>query len=155
MRIARWTVAAATAALFAAAPATALAAPAEGASAVAPTITATTVAWDAAYGTEASASGTRWAEQKPSGFGADLVLTGTLTTTGTGCYAVWTQFTNDFSAGPTKKQAEVCGAGTVAVNARQSYSLTTTGSIAICKAGTTYPSDCGEWKSITHWPIGG
>ncbi|MGW1176458.1 hypothetical protein ACWD4P_22420 [Kitasatospora sp. NPDC002543] len=154
MRTARWTAAAATAALFAAVPATAtaVAAPAEAASA-APTTAATTVAWSASYGTAASASGTRWTETSSGGFGTDLVLTGTLTNTGTGCYAVWTRYTFDFTPGPTTKQAEICGAGSVAVNARQYYKYTTTGSIAVCKGGTTSPTDCGTWQSITHWPI--
>ncbi|WP_328394163.1 hypothetical protein OHS70_05305 [Streptomyces sp. NBC_00390] len=105
-----------------------------------------TVAWSAGH-QSATAAGERWIEQPRY-----LVISGKLSNTGTGCYAVWTRFYNDFVPGPLRKQAEVCGPGTVDVTARQAYQLTTTGQLTVCK-GTEDTKDCGPWQNITSWPV--
>ncbi|MFC9752183.1 hypothetical protein [Streptomyces sp. NPDC056921] len=112
---------------------------------------ARTVAWAAAYGT-ASAGGERWTEPGGTGFSTDLVVLGKLSNTGEGCYSLWTRFTFDLAPGLVRKQAEVCGPGTVDVDLRQRYQLTTTGSLTVCR-GTENAEDCAPWQSITSWPI--
>lgn len=107
---------------------------------------AATVPWSASHDT-ASAAGERWLES------GTLVLDGTLTNTGTGCYSVWTRFAHDFVVLPSTKQAEICGAGSVGFTVRKSYTYTTTGTVRVCR-GTTGTTDCGQAVSITHWPIG-
>ncbi|MGV9556335.1 hypothetical protein [Streptomyces sp. NPDC003401] len=107
---------------------------------------AATVPWSASHGT-ASAAGERWVES------GRLVLDGTLTNTGTGCYSVWTRFVHDFVVLPAAKQAEICGTGSVHFTAGKSYTYTTTGTVRVCR-GTTDTTDCGQAVSITHWPIG-
>ncbi|ORT59398.1 hypothetical protein [Streptomyces sp. CB03238] len=107
---------------------------------------ARTVAWSAGHG-GATAAGDRWIEQS-----GNLVLSGTLSHTGEGCYSVWTRFVNDFAPGPLTKLAEVCGPGTVAITARHAYRLTTTGRLAVCR-GTENVQDCGPWHTITSWPV--
>ncbi|MER6614567.1 hypothetical protein [Streptomyces xantholiticus] len=107
---------------------------------------ARTVAWSAGH-ESAGAAGERWMEQP-----GDLVISGKLSNTGEGCYAVWTRFVNDFAPGPLRKQAEVCGAGTVDVHVRQAYRPTTTGRLTVCK-GTEDVKDCGPWQNITSWPV--
>lgn len=107
---------------------------------------ARSVAWSAGHET-ATATGERWIEQPRS-----LVISGRLSNTGAGCYSVWTRFINDFAPGPLRKQAEVCGPGTVDVKARQAYQLTTTGQLTVCK-GTENAKDCGPWQNITSWPV--
>lgn len=129
-------------ALYGAGPATASA----GAGTVVPAGAAATVPWSASHDT-ASAAGERWLES------GTLVLDGTLTNTGTGCYSVWTRFAHDFVVLAPVKQAEICGAGSVGFTARKSYTYTTTGTVRVCR-GTTGTTDCGQAVSITHWPIG-
>ncbi len=108
------------------------------------------VEWSTEFET-ATAAGLRWIE--PSGsFSDDLVLDGTLSNTGDGCYAVWTMFIDDFAGSPASKQAEICGPGSVAVDVREDYDVTTTGYLWICK-GTAATSDCAPWETITWWPI--
>lgn len=121
----------------------ALAAPATAADGGKP---ARTVAWSAGH-ESATAAGERWIE--PPG---NLVISGKLSHTGEGCYSVWTRFVNDLAPGPLRKQAEVCGSGTVDVKVRQAYRLTTTGRLAVCK-GTEDVRDCGPWQNITSWPV--
>lgn len=147
MRLRNWTVAAAAAAGLVTALSTPVAAdePARADKA------ARTVPWSASLGT-ASASGERWTESKRPAALPDLVLSGTLTNTGEGCYSVWTKFRFDFVQGPVRKHAEVCGPGTADVDVRQVYNYTTTGELAVCR-GTEDTSDCGDWESITWWPI--
>ncbi|MFM9631791.1 MULTISPECIES: hypothetical protein [Streptomyces] len=107
---------------------------------------AATVPWSASHGT-ASAAGDRWVES------GKLVLDGTLTNTGTGCYSVWTRFVHDWVVMPYTKHAEICGAGSVDFTATKSYTYTVTGTLRVCR-GTTDTTDCGQGVSITHWPIG-
>ncbi|MEU1056168.1 hypothetical protein [Streptomyces sp. NPDC005876] len=116
-----------------------------------PARAAAPVPWSVSLGT-AGAAGERWTE--PSAYPGlpDLVISGTLTNTGTGCYAVWTRFYRDFSVGPVTKQAEICGPGSAAVAARQSYGFTTTGYVTVCR-GTANTADCAPWANITWWPI--
>ncbi|MGW1882767.1 hypothetical protein [Streptomyces sp. NPDC001970] len=106
---------------------------------------ARTVAWSAGHET-ATATGERWIEQP-----RDLVISGKLSNTGEGCYSVWTRFVNDLAPGPLRKQAEVCGPGTVDVTARQAHRLTSSGRLTVCK-GTENMRDCGPWQNITSWP---
>ncbi|MFG3260618.1 MULTISPECIES: hypothetical protein [Streptomyces] len=110
------------------------------------TAAAATVPWSASHGT-ASAAGDRWVES------GKLVLDGTLTNTGTGCYSVWTRFVHDWVVMPYTKHAEICGAGSVDFTATKSYTYTVTGTLRVCR-GTTDTTDCGQGVSITHWPIG-
>ncbi|MEU9559357.1 hypothetical protein [Streptomyces fumanus] len=117
----------------------------------APARAAATVPWSVSLDT-ASAAGERWTEPTQYPSSPDLVVSGTLTNTGTGCYAVWTRFFRDFSAGPVTKRAELCGPGTAAVAARQRYDYLTTGYVTVCR-GTADTSDCAPWTNITWWPI--
>lgn len=110
------------------------------------TTAAATVPWSASHAT-ASAAGDRWLAS------GKLVLDGTLTNTGTGCYSVWTRFAHDFVVLPYTKHAEICGAGSVDFTATKSYTYTVTGTLRVCR-GTTDTTDCGPGVSITHWPIG-
>ncbi|MET9501483.1 hypothetical protein ABZY42_07040 [Streptomyces sp. NPDC006622] len=110
------------------------------------TTAAATVPWSASHGT-ASAAGERWLAN------GKLVLDGTLTNTGTGCYSVWTRFAHDFVVLPYTKHAEICGAGSVSFTADKSYTYTVTGTLRVCR-GTTDTTDCGQAVSITYWPIG-
>ncbi|MFD5267389.1 hypothetical protein [Streptomyces sp. NPDC058335] len=110
------------------------------------TTAAATVPWSASHGT-ASAAGDRWLAS------GKLVLDGTLTNTGTGCYSVWTRFVHDFVVLPYTKHAEICGAGSVDFTATKSYTYTVTGTLRVCR-GTTDTTDCGQGVGITHWPIG-
>ena len=107
---------------------------------------AATVPWSASHAT-ASAAGDRWLAS------GRLVLDGTLTNTGTGCYSVWTRFAHDFVVLPYTKHAEICGAGSVDFTATKSYTYTVTGTLRVCR-GTTDTTDCGQSVGITHWPIG-
>ncbi|USQ82817.1 hypothetical protein NFX46_02925 [Streptomyces phaeoluteigriseus] len=116
------------------------------ASTPAATTAAATVPWSASHAT-ASAAGDRWLAS------GKLVLDGTLTNTGTGCYSVWTRFAHDFVVLPYTKHAEICGAGSVDFTATKSYTYTVTGTLRVCR-GTTDTADCGPGVSITHWPIG-
>lgn len=113
---------------------------------------AAAVEWSAGLET-ATAAGERWLEPTDDVISSDLVLEGTLTNTGSGCYAVWTRFVFDFMPGPVRKQAEICGPGTAEVNVRQVYWVTTTGGLTVCK-GTENTEECAPWESITHWPGG-
>ncbi|MEU9666673.1 hypothetical protein AB0J81_06480 [Streptomyces bobili] len=136
---------AATAALTLSAAAPVSASTAAGATA-AGTAAAATVPWSASHDT-ASAAGDRWLAN------GKLVLDGTLTNTGTGCYSVWTRFVHDWVVMPYTKHAEICGAGSVDFTATKSYTYTVTGTLRVCR-GTTDTTDCGQGVSITHWPIG-
>ncbi|MFF8195069.1 hypothetical protein ACF05L_30355 [Streptomyces bobili] len=107
---------------------------------------AATVPWSASHST-ASAAGDRWLAN------GKLVLDGTLTNTGTGCYSVWTRFVHDWVVMPYTKHAEICGAGSVDFTATKSYTYTVTGTLRVCR-GTTDTTDCGQSVGITHWPIG-
>lgn len=110
--------------------------------------------WSAHHGT-ATASGTRWTERGDNGtlFPA-LVVRGELQNTGTGCYSVWVQWTHDLAPAPPHKQATRCGPGAAPVAYRlPSYSLTTTGSLFVCK-GDKNTTDCGPHESLTSWPSG-
>lgn len=113
---------------------------------------ANTVSWSAGYGT-AHADGQRWLQKTGSPLSSNLVVNGKLTNSGDGCYSLWTQFALDLTPLPAFKQAQLCGSGTVDVHLSQSYQLTTTGTIFICK-GTERPTDCGAREYITSWPIG-
>jgi hypothetical protein len=112
---------------------------------------ARTVEWSVGL-ESATAAGERWTEPRSTGFSSDLVLSGTLSNTGQGCYSVWTKFTFDFISGPIRKHAEICGPGNVEVNVRQAYQLTTTGSLTVCK-GISDTKECAPWENITWWPI--
>lgn len=112
---------------------------------------ARTVEWSTEFET-AAAAGQRWTEPGSSGLTRDLVLSGTLSSTGDNCYSLWTRFVFDLAPGPTRKQAQICGPGTVDVDARQAYRPTTTGSLTICK-GTENTKECAPWENITWWPI--
>ncbi|MFH9403830.1 hypothetical protein ACH4JS_29340 [Streptomyces sp. NPDC017638] len=108
------------------------------------------VPWSTTYGT-ANASGTRWTE--PSGTSTALVVKGELRNTGTACYSVWVQWTNDFISYPYQKSTTQCGAGVTPVDIRLSpYKLTTNGHLKVCK-GTADTSACGSEISLTTWPI--
>ncbi|MFD7258469.1 hypothetical protein [Streptomyces sp. NPDC059874] len=116
-----------------------------------PSSAADGVAWTAGHGT-AEAWGTRWTERGTDGFlSVKLVLKGELKNTGKDCYSVWSQFTYDFAPGPARKHATQCGPGTTPVDFSSTYLPTTTGSVFICKGETL--KDCGERRSITHWPV--
>ena len=52
------------------------------------------VEWSSEFET-AIAAGQRWTEPGSSGLTRDLVLSGTLSTTGDGCYSPWTRFVFD------------------------------------------------------------
>jgi hypothetical protein len=143
MRTRVWT----TPAVAAASLVLALAAPASASEAA----SASTVEWSSEFET-AAAAGQRWTEPGSSTITRDLVLSGTLSNTGDNCYSVWTRFMFDFVPGPTRKQAQICGPGTVDVTTRQAYQPTTTGYLTVCK-GTENTSQCAPWESITWWPI--
>lgn len=101
------------------------------------------VSWSAGYET-AAAVGERWTQ--PRGVLLDdLVVNGSLTNGGMGCHSVWTRFTFDLAPAVPRKQAEVCGAGSVAVAVRQSYQISTTGSIAVCR-GRASVANCAPWQ---------
>ncbi|SFL33866.1 hypothetical protein [Streptomyces pini] len=108
------------------------------------------VGWSVQHGT-AAATGERWTEPSGGWPSSTLVIEGELTNTGAGCYSVWTRFVYDLAPGPVRKHAEICGPGSVEVDVRQSYWITTTGSITVCR-GTEDTSDCGTWRSVTTWP---
>ncbi|MFJ3932646.1 hypothetical protein [Streptomyces sp. NPDC090029] len=109
------------------------------------------VEWSTEFET-ASASGQRWTEPTNNGVTRDLIVNGTLANTGDACYALWTQFVYDLAPGPMRKQAEICGPGSVPVDVRQPYMSTTTGYVMICK-GTASTDECSPRESITWWPI--
>lgn len=81
---------------------------------------ARTVEWSTDFET-AAAAGQRWTEPGSSGLTRDLVLSGTLSSTGDNCCSLWTRFVSDLAPGPTRKQAQICGPGTVDVDARQAH----------------------------------
>ncbi|MFF7726676.1 hypothetical protein [Streptomyces sp. NPDC008001] len=111
------------------------------------------VPWSTHHGT-ATASGTRRTERDGSALFPALVVRGELKNTGTGCYSVWVQWTYDFAGMPPRKHVTQCGPATKPVDYRlPSYSLTTTGSIFVCK-GDKDTSDCGPRESLTSWPVG-
>jgi hypothetical protein len=107
------------------------------------------VPWSAPYAT-ASASGERWTER--TGPTPTLVIKGKLSNSAEGCYSLWTKFNADLVPGVPRKQAELCGPGSVPVEVRRSYSFTTTGSLTVCK-GTQNTQQCGPWQSVTSWPV--
>ncbi|MFF8917390.1 hypothetical protein ACF08M_29805 [Streptomyces sp. NPDC015032] len=109
------------------------------------------VAWSVGHQT-AAASGERWTEPSSTGLNVDLVISGKLSSTGEGCYSLWTRFLFDLGPGKVLKQAEICGSGTVDIDVRQAYRATTTGSVTVCK-GTVDTTDCASWENITWWPI--
>ncbi|MEU7279172.1 hypothetical protein AB0A69_10395 [Streptomyces sp. NPDC045431] len=113
--------------------------------AVAAPAAATTPAWSVTHET-AHAEGARRITSGPSS-PFQLTLTGTLTNTGAGCYAVWTQFQYDLVPGPPFKAAALCGPGTAEINVVRSIMPTTTGTIFICK-GMESPVDCGPRKYV-------
>ncbi|MBW5486039.1 hypothetical protein [Streptomyces bambusae] len=115
-----------------------------------PSSAATEVPWSASHGT-ASASGTRWTERPAGSTSTVLVVKGELRNTGSGCYAVWSQFTFDFMPRPARKHASLCGPGAVPVEFSTAYSALTTGSVFICKGDTL--QDCGERRTLTSWPV--
>jgi hypothetical protein len=110
-----------------------------------------TVEWAAGHQT-AAAEGERWTEPGSTPLAGNLVLSGTLSNTSDNCYSLWTRFVFDLAPGPTRKQAEICGPGTVDVNVRHAYQLTTTGYVTVC-TGTENTNDCAPWENITWWPI--
>ncbi|MEU9604075.1 hypothetical protein [Streptomyces sp. NPDC048057] len=118
------------------------------------TSTPTTVPWAVSHGSEATASGDRWIERGSTPRSGDLVLKGTLTNTGSGCYSVWTQYIWDRVVKPPTKYTEICGPGTVNVDIREALPAFPiySGSVKVCK-GTAYTRDCGRAESITSWPI--
>jgi hypothetical protein len=91
-------------------------------------------------------------ERASTGIRHDLVVEGKLSGTGEGCHSLWTRFQFDFVPAPPRKQAEICGTGTVDVLVRQSYMPTTTGFVTVC-TGTENTRDCGAWQNITSWPV--
>jgi hypothetical protein len=107
------------------------------------------VPWSAQYAT-ASASGERWTEG--TGPTPTLVIKGKLSNSAEGCYSLWTKFNADLVPGVPRKQAELCGPGSVPVEVRRSYSFTTTGSLTVCR-GTQNTQQCGPWQSVTSWPV--
>lgn len=109
------------------------------------------VPWSAAY-EHASASGERWAEGGP--LLLTLVIKGKLSNSTQGCYSVWTRFNHDLVPGVPRKQAQLCGPGSIDLALRESYSLTTTGDLTVCK-GTQNTRECGPWQSMTSWPVTG
>jgi len=107
------------------------------------------VAFAATHGT-AVAEGTRWLE---NGAGTTLVLRGQLKNSGSDCYSVWFQFTNDFMPRPPQKHVTQCGRGTVLIDFQlPSYRPTTTGTTFVCKGQDL--KDCGQRNSVTSWPVG-
>ncbi|KUN87775.1 hypothetical protein AQJ66_09080 [Streptomyces bungoensis] len=112
---------------------------------------ANTVPWSAQYHT-ASASGQRWLESDGPLASPSLIVNGTLSNAGDGCYSLWTKFVFDIIPAPAHKQADVCGRKAVDVAIRQAYRLTTTGYLAVCK-GTKDTTSCSPWQTITSWPI--
>ncbi|MFF9979972.1 hypothetical protein [Streptomyces erythrochromogenes] len=109
------------------------------------------IPWSVTHGT-GKAEGDRRLARSDTGV-LELRVDGKLTHTGEGCSSVWTRFQFDLAAMPARKQAQVCGDGTVDVTIRGAYRPTTTASVTVCK-GTEKPTDCAQWASITHWPIG-
>ncbi|SFB48055.1 hypothetical protein SAMN05216266_11388 [Amycolatopsis marina] len=111
------------------------------------------VEWSTSHGT-AEASGTRWVEGS-SIFDRELVVQGELRNSGDGCYSVWVRWIFDLAPGPERKNATVCGAGSVPVDIRGRYTTpTTTAYLRICR-GETDVSDCGPTENLTSWPIEG
>ncbi|CAM5320509.1 hypothetical protein SABIM44S_00338 [Streptomyces abikoensis] len=108
--------------------------------------------WSTHHGT-ATASGTRWTERGDGQLFPALTVRGELKNTGTGCYSVWIQWTHDFAGTPPHKNVTQCGPGTTPVEYRlPSYTLTTTGSLFVCK-GDKDTNDCGPRESLTTWPL--
>ncbi|MFD4938014.1 hypothetical protein [Streptomyces virginiae] len=109
------------------------------------------VPWSVTHGT-AEAEGDRRIARTATGV-LQLQVDGKLSHTGEGCSSVWTRFQFDMAPMPARKQAQVCGDGTVEVTIRGTYMPTTTARLTVCK-GTENTTDCAQWASITHWPIG-
>ncbi|MFE6085978.1 hypothetical protein [Streptomyces virginiae] len=109
------------------------------------------VPWSVTHGT-AEAEGDRRIARTATGV-LQLQVDGKLSHTGEGCSSVWTRFQFDMAPMPARKQAQVCGDGTVDVTIRGTYMPTTTARLTVCK-GTENTTDCAQWASITHWPIG-
>ncbi|MFJ6940079.1 hypothetical protein [Streptomyces sp. NPDC101132] len=110
------------------------------------------VPWSVGHGT-ARAEGERSIGRSGGGV-PEVRMNGTLTRTGDGCSSVWLAMQFDFVPAPPRKQAEVCGDGTVPVDIRFLLrSPTTTARLTVCQ-GTENTRDCAPWQSVTHWPIG-
>lgn len=107
--------------------------------------------WSVTHGT-AKAEGERRLARNASGV-LQLHVEGKLTHTGEGCSSVWAQFQFDMVPVPARKQAQVCGDGTVDVSIRGAYMPTTTARLTVCR-GTEDTTDCTQWSSITHWAVG-
>ncbi len=110
-----------------------------------------TVKWSATHQTSA-ASGERWIESGSTPSSPELVLSGTLSNTGSACYSLWTRFRFDRTPGPVRKHAEICGRSRVEVKMNQAYQFITSGYVAVCE-GTENPDNCGPWENITSWPV--
>jgi hypothetical protein len=135
LRARTWTVAAAAAVGLVTAAATT-------ASAADPTQTPYT----ASDGT-ATVSGATWIIDNPIPETPDLGISGTLSNTGTGCFAVWTKATFDWSVGPTTEQVQICGAGSADFNATQYLNFAAHVWVEVCK-GTANTNSCGAQVEV-------
>ncbi|MFB6876048.1 hypothetical protein [Streptomyces sp. NPDC056323] len=112
------------------------------------------VEWSSEFET-AVAAGQRWTEEGGSALTGDLVIAGTLSSSGDNCYSVWTRFVFDFAPGPIRKQAQICGPGSAEVNARQAYQPTATGYLTVCKGTEDRHQpvrSVGEHHVVAHQP---
>lgn len=125
---------AAAAALTATTPASAAPAPA-------------TTPWSTSLET-AVASGERWTESGPTPPARDIVVHGTLSNTGDGCYSVQAMYVTDLAPGPAVEQASLCGPGTATVDIQFStWKPTTSVHLTLCKE-TEGSTVCAPWQRV-------